>query len=78
MLIALMVATTQAGFIDDLTTYYWRWFVYFNSMGGVMGCWAIGLWGLLFDDDDGLLMNTCFKMWGGSAVMFEDVEYSMN
>ena len=73
-----MVATAQAGFMDDLTTYYWRWIVYLNASSSVTGCWMIGLWGLFFDDDDGMLMDTCFKLYGGSAVTFEDVTYSMN
>ena len=63
--------------IADLTTYLWNWFIYLNAVGGVTGCWMIGFWGLFWDDDNGLMMDTCFKLFNGSAVTFP-VEYSLN
>jgi len=58
------------GFIEDVTTWFWNMFVYFNVAGGAMGCWMVGGWGLLWDDDDGALMQQCYNLWGGLAVTF--------
>ena len=44
------------GFIEDLTTYYWNWFVYGTALFATYGCWVIGGWGLLWDDDDGQMI----------------------
>ena len=63
--------------IADLTTYLWNWFIYLNAVGGVTSCWIMGGWGLFWDDDDGLMMDTCFKLYNGSNVVFP-VEYSLN
>ena len=52
--------------LQDFTTYLWNWFIYGNAVGSIVSCWFIGGWGLIFDDDDGLMMNTCFELWGGS------------
>jgi len=58
------------GFIEDLTTYVWNWWVYLNSAGLMLMCWNFGAWGLLWDDDDGALMQQCFNIVGGVAITF--------
>ena len=58
------------GFIEDLTIYVWNWFVWSQVMGGALSCWMFGAWGLLFDDDDGALIQRCYNLWGGLAVTF--------
>ena len=63
--------------IQDFTSYIWNWFIFTQAVQGIYGCWAIGAWGLFFDDDDGKMMNTCFELYNGSMVEFP-VEYSFN
>ena len=63
--------------VQDFTSYLWNWFIYQNAIGSISACWMIGFWGLFFDDDDGLMMNTCFELFNGSAVTFP-VEYEFN
>ena len=65
------------GLIEDLTSYIWNWFIFGTAVGGIYSCWAMGSWGLFFDDDDGKMMNTCFELYNGSYVEFP-VEYSFN
>ena len=65
------------GLIDTLTVYIWNWFVYLNASGSMFGCWFLGGWGLFWDNDDGLMINTCMELYGGSQVTFP-VEYSLN
>ena len=62
------------GFIEDLTTYVWNWFVWMNTMGLMLFSWNAGAWGLLFDDDDGALQEQCYSTVGGLQVTFP-VEY---
>ena len=58
------------GFIEDLTIYVWNWLVWMNVIGGAMGCWMLGGWGLFFDDDDGEMIQKCYALWGGLTVTF--------
>ena len=64
------------GFYEDVTGYFWNWFVYGVASGSIQGCWHLGFWGLLFDDDNGKLTDTCLGWFGGSNVTFP-YEYSM-
>ena len=73
----LMVGQTSAGLVEKLTTWVWNYFVYLNAFQASGGCWYIGVWGLFFDNDDGLMIQTCMDMYGGANVMFP-VEYAMN
>ena len=77
LIAALLVATTQAGFFEDLTVYLWNFYIYQSAVGSVFSCWMVGGWGLFWDDDDGLMINTCMEMYGGSMVTFP-VEYQFN
>ena len=77
MIAALCVSTAQADLLQDITIWIWNYFVYFSGVGSMMGCWYIGLWGLFWDDDDGLMTNTCLELYGGSMVTFP-VEYQFN
>jgi hypothetical protein len=60
----------MAGLIEFLTVYLWNWFVSGVAVGGLAACWSVGLWGLFFGDDDGLLTNECLKLWDGNAIEF--------
>ena len=53
-----------------LTVYIWNWFVFFSAFGGVQSAWMIGLWGLFWGDDDGMMTNEILKMWNGNTVTF--------
>jgi hypothetical protein len=64
------------GFYEDVTGYFWNWFIYLMATGAITGCWWYGVWGLLFDDDEGALMEECFGWYGGTKVEFP-YEYSM-
>ena len=58
------------GLFEWFTVYIWNWIVYQVAYGGLMICWFNGLWGLFWGDDDGLLINTCLKLWNGNNVTF--------
>tara|TARA_B110001450_G_scaffold148904_1_gene139168 strand:+ start:74 stop:292 length:219 start_codon:yes stop_codon:yes gene_type:complete len=62
------------GFLADLTSYWWNWGVWHRTFASLWYCWAIGVLGLVFDDDDGYMTNQCYKLMGGLAVTFP-VEY---
>ena len=64
------------GAYEDVTSYFWNWFVYLTATGAITGCWNFGVWGLLFDDDNGKLMEECIGWFEGTAVTFP-YEYSM-
>ena len=73
----LMVGTTSAGLVENLTTGMWNYFLYVTAFQAVGGCWYIGLWGLFWDLDDGVMINDCMKLYGGATVVFP-VEYTYN
>ena len=58
------------GFWEELTTYLWNWFVWAEALGGIIGCWQMGSWGLFWDDDDGLLTSMCFEIFDGLKPEF--------
>ena len=63
------------GLLELLTLYLFNYLVYAQAWGGLFGCWYMGVWGLFWMDDDGLLTNTCLKLWGGNKVEFP-VDYN--
>jgi len=64
------------GFYEDVTSYFWNWYVYLTATGAITGCWNYGVWGLLWDDDEGKFMAECMGWWSGTAVTFP-YTYSM-
>ena len=78
LMAALMVAQTSAGLIEDLTTYLWNFFIYAQAIKAATGCYSFGGWGLLFDNDEGAMMQQCYDMFGGGANVTFPVEYQMN
>ena len=60
----------MAGLIEFLTVYLWNWFVSGVAIGGLGMCWQVGLWGLFFADDNGVLTDECLKLWNGANVEF--------
>jgi hypothetical protein len=58
------------GLLEDLTTYLWNWLVYMKQLASIYGCFAVGGWGLFWDDDDGAFMLYCYELFGGSTVTY--------
>ena len=58
------------GFLEDITTYHWNWIVYVMALLNNAFCWHVGGWGLLWDDDDGALMQQCYRTVGNTKVTF--------
>ena len=77
LLAALMVGSTSAGLIENLTVWMWNYFVYGQAIAASFGCWYIGVWGLFFDNDNGKMIQDCMDLYGGASVTFP-VEYSLN
>ena len=71
LLAIVMVGQTSAALLEDLTTYYWNWFIYGSAVGDMAFCWYFGGWGLFWDGDEGLLTQTCLDTFNkGSQVTF--------
>ena len=68
-----MIAGVEAA--TPLADYFFNWVVYGHAMGSMLGCWMIGGWGILFDDDDGQMIQDCNNLFSGSQVTFP-VEYA--
>lgn len=58
------------GFYEDITSYFWNWMVYMMATGGAAGCFHMGVWGLIFLNDDGALISECNK-WGAGGPKTE-------
>ena len=58
------------GFLEDITTWWWNIAVWAHVMVAQMGCFYAGGWGLVFNDDDGIMMEKCFDLWDGMAFTF--------
>ena len=58
------------GLWEDITQYYFNWMVYAYGAGGLAFCFMVGSWGLLWDDDDGEMMNMCFALFDGIKVEY--------
>ena len=65
-----LVAATYEGFLQPLV---WNFILSQMSLGKLVGCNGIGMWGLLFFDDDGAMMEKCLKtgIVGAKAVYYD-------
>ena len=71
VLAAVMMAQSSAALLEDLTVWYWNFFIYFSAVGDLAFCWYFGGWGLFWDGDEGLLTQTCLDTFNkGSQVTF--------
>ena len=77
LMAALMVSTASAGLLENLTSWVWNYFLYGQALTGTVGCWYLGVWGLFWDNDNGLMIQQCMDLFGGSYVEFP-VEYVLN
>ena len=48
--------------------YVWNWMTFMNAIDTMYWCWVLGLFGLVFDNDDGAMLNTCVRINGGTYV----------
>ena len=58
------------GLWEQLTQYLWNFIIMYVASGGMFLCLNMTAWGVFWGDDDGLMGNDCFKMWGGFSVSF--------
>ena len=58
------------GLFEFVTVYLWNWFVYYVTIGGLYAAWEVGVWGLFWNDDGGLLINEVLKFFNGNNVQF--------
>ena len=58
------------GLWEQLTNYFWNFYIMNLASGSAMLCLALTSWGVFWGDDDGLMGNECFKLYGGFNVNF--------
>ena len=58
------------GLWEQLTNYLWNFIVMYVALGAGLGCVSMTAWGVFWGDDDGLMGNECFKLFGGLSVNF--------
>ena len=44
---------------EFLMNIFWNFLVFGIQVGKLMGCSAVGIWGLFWYDDNGLMMENC-------------------
>jgi len=71
VLILLVINETRAAEVNNATLqdYEWNWFLWYISVSKLIKCNSLGLWGLFWLDDNGLLAEKCFQsgVIGGRA-----------
>ena len=65
-----LVQATYEGFLQPLV---WNYLLSSISLGKLMACNGVGLWGLFFFDDEGEMMEKCLKtgIVGAKAVYYD-------
>jgi len=65
-----IVEATYTGILQPLII---NILLYFYSVGKLMGCNAVGAWGLFFLNDNGEMQEKCFNvgLQGGRATWYE-------
>jgi|APFre7841882793_1041355.scaffolds.fasta_scaffold33373_1 hypothetical protein len=58
------------GLWEQLTNYLWNYQIMMMSAGYASMCLMLTAWGVFWGDDDGVMGNECFKMFGGFSVNF--------
>ena len=60
---------TPTGFLQPLI---WNVILYYFSLGKLMGCNAVGMWGLFWYNDNGAMAAKCFEtgLQGGVAEYY--------
>lgn len=58
------------GLWEQLTNYFWNYQIMMMSAGFSSMCLMLTAWGVFWGDDDGVMGNECFKMFGGFSVNF--------
>lgn len=63
-------ADAPAGFLEP---WFWNFFLAMQQYFGTLGCQGIGLFGLFWWNDGGLMMNRCFLIGGGVVMNYESL-----
>ena len=65
-----LVQATIEGFLQPLV---WNFFLSQMSLGKLMTCNSIGMWGLFFQNDDGVMFEKCLNtgLIGAKAEYYE-------
>ena len=58
------------GLWEQLTNYFWNYYVMVIASNYSYYCVALTAWGVFWADDDGVMGNECFKLFGGFSVNF--------
>lgn len=54
-----------------LQPWLWNFFLSFVQYYGTVLCAGIGMWGLFWWNDGGLMMNRCYLTTGGTVFQYE-------
>ena len=46
-------------FVTGWAWYNWNWFQFGHTIALMAVCWAVGGWGIIWDNDNGYMMNAC-------------------
>ena len=46
---------------EFLMNIFWNFLIFFMQAGKLLGCSYIGVWGLFWYDDNGLMMENCLQ-----------------
>ena len=55
---------------DGCTQYVMNQVIYHKILTVVDTCWYFGGLAMIFEDDDGFMMQKCFQVWSGLNVDF--------
>ena len=58
------------GLWEQLTNYIWNFYIMYVASAASASCLGMTAWGVFWGDDDGLMGNECFKLYGGFTVNF--------
>ena len=53
---------------DCLTWWMWNYLVWGQVLATVAGCWGMGGFGIIFDDDNGIFIKKCLNTVGGGLL----------
>ena len=63
LIVLLIISMISAGIVvnDTFDDYVWNWVLWVSSSSKMISCNTMGLWGLFFFNDNGLMAEKCYK-----------------